>query len=251
MGWPYHTGSSWKSFNIFGSSWLDPLVLESFAINGKMYQTAKQMIFWQVSKIHHDTSKPWLMFKATHGLPAFQVCDMWDICSLQQPDEPHRITWPWHDLCEMVLTNFTNGKTYCILSVWNNYKLRGNPHHGLGHLLVLSEAILVLLCFPQYKSQMISHSTSVRRPNCVQSFVVSPLVVYIYTYIMLYTSIMWWFLYDHLENWCLSLSVYSTSHMQIIYVPYVHVIQIMLYSHHIQIWNPSYNFVFEWVPPPI
>ena len=50
------------------------------------------------------------MFKATHGLPAFQVCDMWDICSLQQPDEPHRITWPWHDLCEMVLTNFTNGK---------------------------------------------------------------------------------------------------------------------------------------------
>jgi hypothetical protein len=121
----------------------------------------------------------------------------------------------------MVLTNFTNGKTYCILSVWNNYKLRGNPHHGLGHLLVLSEAILVLLCFPQYKSQMISHSTSVRRPNCVQSFVVSPLVVYIYTYIMLYTSIMWWFLYDHLENWCLSLSVYSTSHMQIMFHMYM------------------------------
>ena len=46
-----------------------------------------------------------------------------------------------------------------------------------------------------------------------------------------------------------SFSIFNITYAN--YVPYVHVIQIMLYSHHIQIWNPSYNFVFEWVPPPI
>ena len=71
--------------------------------------------------------------------------------------------------------------------------------------------------------------------------------IYIYLLIMLYTSIMWWFLYDHLEHF--GVSVFQ--HINITYanyVPYVHVISIMLYSHHIQIWNPCYNLVFEWVP---
>jgi hypothetical protein len=30
-------------------------VLESFAINGTMYQPANNHFFWQVSKIHHDS----------------------------------------------------------------------------------------------------------------------------------------------------------------------------------------------------